>query len=174
MRVAAAISPSATSPADTEPRNIVARPVDSAIVAARAPCRVKCSVVTNVTAAGRGSSPPAAALALISLLIAHHLARWSRCDYCRNHVRSGLLHDAPEAIKPDSGSSRLARPCGAGCCMTRLRVFRLLRCGPSSLDCPSLRWSGSLYEERHTCQDPARQEVGRRCEQSGCSAIMRR
>src|SRR5215469_4409462 len=75
MRVAAAISPSATSPADTEPRNIVARPVDSAIVAARAPCRVKCSVVTNVTAAGRGSASPAAGLVLVSLLIAHHLAR---------------------------------------------------------------------------------------------------
>jgi hypothetical protein len=32
MRVAVAINPSATSPADTDPRNIVARPVDSAIV----------------------------------------------------------------------------------------------------------------------------------------------
>src|SRR5215469_5533133 len=95
IRVAAAINPSATSPADTEPRNIVARPVDSAIVAARAPCRVKCSVVTNVTAADRGSSPPAPALALASLLIAHHLARRPRCDYRRYHVRSGLLHDAP-------------------------------------------------------------------------------
>ena len=38
------------------PRNIVARPVDSAIVAARAPCSVKCSVVRKLTAAGRGSS----------------------------------------------------------------------------------------------------------------------
>ena len=37
IRVAAAISPRATSPADTEPRNMVARPVDSAVVAARAP-----------------------------------------------------------------------------------------------------------------------------------------
>src|SRR6516162_6358191 len=73
MRVAAAISPSATSPADTEPGNIVARPVDAAIVAARAPCRVKCSVVMNVTAAGRGSAPPTAAMMLVSLLIAHHL-----------------------------------------------------------------------------------------------------
>src|SRR4051812_11500095 len=34
-----------------------ARPVDSAIVAARAPWSVKCSVVKNVTAAGRGSVP---------------------------------------------------------------------------------------------------------------------
>ena len=41
--------------AATVPRNIVARPVDSAMVAARAPWRVKCSVVTKVTAAGRGS-----------------------------------------------------------------------------------------------------------------------
>src|SRR5215469_4925745 len=74
MWVAAAISPSATSPADTEPRNIVARPVDSAIVAARAPWRVKCSVVTNVTAAGRGSVPSSGA-GFASLIIAHHLAR---------------------------------------------------------------------------------------------------
>src|SRR5215471_3309322 len=73
MRVAAAINPSATSPADTEPRNIVALPVDSAIVAARAPCRVKCSVVTNVTAAGRGSAPPTAASVIVWLLIARHL-----------------------------------------------------------------------------------------------------
>jgi hypothetical protein len=35
-----------------------ARPVDSAIVAARAPWSVKCSVVTNETAAGRGSASP--------------------------------------------------------------------------------------------------------------------
>ena len=70
MWVAVAISPSATSPADTEPRNIVARPVDSAIVAARAPCNVKCSVVMNVTAAGCGSASPAAALVLVRLLIA--------------------------------------------------------------------------------------------------------
>ena len=54
----------ATRPADTEPTNIVARLVDSAIVAARAPCRVKCSVVTKVTAAGRGSVP---SLPLVSL-----------------------------------------------------------------------------------------------------------
>jgi hypothetical protein len=32
-----------------------ARPVDSAIVDERAPCSVKCSVVTNVTVAERGS-----------------------------------------------------------------------------------------------------------------------
>ena len=51
----------------------IARPVDSAIVAARAPCKVKCSVVTNVTAAGRGSAPPAAALVLVWLLIARRL-----------------------------------------------------------------------------------------------------
>ena len=34
----------------------MARPVDSAIVAARAPCSVKCSVVTKLTAAGLGSA----------------------------------------------------------------------------------------------------------------------
>lgn len=34
--------------------NIAARLVDSAVVLARAPCSVKCSVVTNVTAAGSG------------------------------------------------------------------------------------------------------------------------
>src|SRR5215831_17861230 len=94
MRVAAAISPSATSPADTEPRNIVARPVDSAIVAARAPWRVKCSVVTNVTAAGRGSVPSSGA-GFASLIIAHHLA----CDgygaiIAGKHQASGRRRDA--------------------------------------------------------------------------------
>jgi hypothetical protein len=64
MRVAVAISPRATSPADTEPMKIVARLVDSVIAAARAPCRVKCSVVTNATALGRGVAPPAPVLAI--------------------------------------------------------------------------------------------------------------
>jgi hypothetical protein len=42
---------------ETETGNVFARPVDSATVAARAPWSTKCSVVTNVTAAGRGSVP---------------------------------------------------------------------------------------------------------------------
>src|SRR5690348_2001960 len=69
MRVAVAISPRATSPADTEPMKIVARLVDSVIAAVRAPCRVKCSVVTNATALGRGAAPPAPVLASWSLLV---------------------------------------------------------------------------------------------------------
>ena len=69
MRVAVAISPRATSPADTEPMKIVARLVDSVIAAARAPCRVKCSVVTNATALGRGVAPPAPVLTSWSLLV---------------------------------------------------------------------------------------------------------
>jgi hypothetical protein len=63
------------APADTEPMNIVARLVDSAIVAARAPCKVKCSVVTNATAAGRGSAPSAAAFAIASLLVGTTILR---------------------------------------------------------------------------------------------------
>src|SRR5512140_1036912 len=69
MRVAVAISPKATSPADTEPMKIVARLVDAVGAAARAPCRVKCSVVTNATALGRGVAPPAPVLAFWSLLV---------------------------------------------------------------------------------------------------------
>src|SRR6266487_462686 len=53
--------PEPTRPPETAPRNMVARPVASAIVDYRAPCRVKCSVVTNVTAAGRGSMSAASA-----------------------------------------------------------------------------------------------------------------
>src|SRR5213078_4438895 len=69
MRVAVAISPKATSPADTAPMKIVARLVDSLIAAVRAPCRVKCSVVTNATALGGGAAPPAPVLAFWSLLV---------------------------------------------------------------------------------------------------------
>src|SRR2546429_589377 len=58
-----------TIPADGEPMKIVARLVDSVIAAARAPCRVKCSVVTNATALGRGAAPPAPVLAFCSLLV---------------------------------------------------------------------------------------------------------
>src|SRR5262249_27992128 len=91
MWVAVATSPSATSPADTAPMNIVARLVDSAMVAARAPCRVKCSVVTNVTAAGRGSVPSSLGARFTSLVIAHHLA----CDgygaiIAGKHLSAGL------------------------------------------------------------------------------------
>src|SRR5689334_10379482 len=67
---------------------MVARPVDSAVVAARAPCRVKCSVVTKVTAAGLGSEPGAAASPLALLpVVPPASARWSRCDY-RSRCRS--------------------------------------------------------------------------------------
>src|SRR5215472_11181229 len=61
---------------------MVARPVDSAVVAARAPCRVKCSVVTKVTEAGRGSEPcaPSSSPALLPV-IPPASALWSRCDY---------------------------------------------------------------------------------------------
>jgi hypothetical protein len=48
---------------------MVARLVDSVIAAARAPCRVKCSVVTNVTALGLGSAPAAPVVAFWSLLV---------------------------------------------------------------------------------------------------------
>jgi hypothetical protein len=40
---------------ETDARNMLARPVDSEIVCERAPCSVKCSVVTNETADARGS-----------------------------------------------------------------------------------------------------------------------
>jgi hypothetical protein len=69
MRVAVAISPRATSPADTAPMKIVARLVDSVIAAVRAPCRVKCSVVTNATVVGCGAAPSAPVLAFWSLLV---------------------------------------------------------------------------------------------------------
>src|SRR5215831_3353703 len=52
---AVATSPRAIRPPDTAPRNTLARPIDSEIVALRAPCSVKRSVVTNVTAPGRRS-----------------------------------------------------------------------------------------------------------------------
>jgi hypothetical protein len=48
---------------------IVARLVDSVIAAARAPCKVKCSVVTNATALGRGAALSSPGLAFWSLLV---------------------------------------------------------------------------------------------------------
>src|SRR6516165_10160969 len=93
MRLAVAISPSATSPADTEPRNIVARPVDSAIVAARAPCRVKCSVVMNVTAAERGSKRPTAAPVMVFASPAIPISSLPRAS-----VRSACLGLQPASV----------------------------------------------------------------------------
>src|SRR4051812_26419670 len=54
MWAAVAISPRATSPPETDARKMLARPVDSETVCERAPWSVKCSVVTNVTAAALG------------------------------------------------------------------------------------------------------------------------
>ena len=48
--------PSAINPPDTAPRNTLARPFAPVIAADRAPCKTKCSVVTNVTTAGLSSS----------------------------------------------------------------------------------------------------------------------
>src|SRR6266516_1059608 len=105
MRVAAAISPRATSPADTEPMKIDARPVDSVIAAARAPCRVKCSVVTNAVAADRGSAPPAPLLVFWSLLVVSPaFRRRSGRDYHSSHEGAGAcLWSLP-------GAARIHRP----------------------------------------------------------------
>jgi hypothetical protein len=65
---------------------IVARLVDSVIAAVRAPCRVKCSVVTNATAVGCGAAPPAPGLAFWSLLVVPPaFRRRSGCDYRSSH-----------------------------------------------------------------------------------------
>jgi hypothetical protein len=65
---------------------IVARLVDSLIAAARAPCRVKCSVVTKATAVGCGAAPPAPVLAFWSLLVFSPAFRGrSGCDSRSNH-----------------------------------------------------------------------------------------
>jgi hypothetical protein len=65
---------------------IVARLVDSAIAAARAPCRVKCSVVTNATALGGGVAPAAPVLAFCSLLVVSPaFRRRPGCDYRSSH-----------------------------------------------------------------------------------------
>src|SRR5215813_10889433 len=98
-RCSSARCPPGSLPSDTEPRNIVARPVDSAVVAARAPWRVKCSVVTNVTAAGCGSAPPASALVFASILVVPPASmRWSQCDY-----RSRAGHPAGDYLTRDRG-----------------------------------------------------------------------
>ena len=68
MWAAVATNPKATSPPETDVRNIVARPTDSAIVDERAPWSVKCSVVTNETAAERGSGGCGSSI-LIELMV---------------------------------------------------------------------------------------------------------
>src|SRR3954449_1609610 len=70
--LAVATRPRATRPPETAARNMFARPVDSAIVAARAPWSTKCPVVTNVTAAERGS---ASSLLRTSLSVAGFIGR---------------------------------------------------------------------------------------------------
>jgi hypothetical protein len=77
--VAVATSPNATSPPDTDAKNVLARPVDSAIVAERAPCSVKCSVVMNEIAAALGSlvASPDVAPIFVAITRFHH--RGNRC-----------------------------------------------------------------------------------------------
>ena len=96
MRVAVAISPKATSPADTEPMKIDARLVDSVIAAVRAPCRVKCSVVTNATALGRAAAPSAPGLAFWSLLVVPPaFRRWPGSNYRSSHEPAPPMSRAP-------------------------------------------------------------------------------
>ena len=61
-------NPRATSLPVTAPRNMLAWPVDSAMVEERAPSRVKCSVLTMATDAGRGLASVGPAWLLGSLL----------------------------------------------------------------------------------------------------------
>src|SRR5829696_5709069 len=85
--LAVATSPRATRPPETAARNMFARPVDSAIVAARAPWSTKCSVVRNVTATGRGSD---SSVLRGSLSVAATPPPWRpkwRGAYRRNHDR---------------------------------------------------------------------------------------
>src|SRR5690242_8033423 len=107
MRVAVAISPRATSPADTEPTKIVARRVDSVIAAVRALCRVKCSVVTNATVLGRGAAPSAPVLAARTPAV-FRSGRWLM-------VKSGShrdLDDENQGNQPvDGGAEWRPPPC---------------------------------------------------------------
>jgi hypothetical protein len=86
---------------------IVARLVDSVIAAARAPCRVKCSVVTNATALGVGAAPPAPVLAFWSLLVVSPaFRRRPGCDYRSSHepasaMSRGLVSCAAKRIHAD-------------------------------------------------------------------------
>src|SRR5215216_323207 len=73
MRLAVATKPKATRPPETETRNMDARPIDSAMVAARAPWSTKCSVVTKVTAEGRGSWSASPTFGRGSLLVRANL-----------------------------------------------------------------------------------------------------
>src|SRR6266487_3322168 len=141
MRVAAAISPRATSPADTEPMKIVARLVDSVIAAARAPCRVKCSVVTNATAAGWGAAPPAPALTFWSLLVVSPaFRRRSGCDYRSSHEGAGaciwsLRVNLPSLV----GTAELSAAAPAGLPARQRRRRKRYDCGSATGRCPKLR-----------------------------------
>jgi hypothetical protein len=104
---------------------IVARLVDSVIAAARAPCRVKCSVVTNATALGRGVAPPAPALASWSLLVVSPAFRrqpgsnyrsshgpacpMSRALSCVQHSGSTLTCTAYPPARPAAARGHAAR-----------------------------------------------------------------
>src|SRR5258708_36934228 len=90
MRVAGGSTPRATSRGDTEPMKICALLVDSVIAAVRAPCRVKCSVVTNAIALGRGVAPPAPVLAFWSLLVVSPAFRRRLGSNYRSSVQVGF------------------------------------------------------------------------------------
>src|SRR5205807_7749982 len=103
-RLAVAINPRATKPPETDARNIVARPVDSAIVDARAPWRVKCSVVANVTAAGRGS-----------LLVSFGMSRGPFTFGMRRDTTRAPSHhcDSVTALAHERQSSHATAGCGS-------------------------------------------------------------
>jgi hypothetical protein len=87
--------PEGGEPGGFRAMKIVARLVDSVIAAVRAPCRVKCSVVTNATAVGCGAAPPAPVLAFWSLLVVSPaFGRRSGCDYRSSHEPAGPMSRA--------------------------------------------------------------------------------
>ena len=70
----------ATNPADTDPRNTLARPLVSEIVAARAVWRLKCSVVRMVTAAWGLSRTASGSSTMGTVSSAAHPA--ARLEFC--------------------------------------------------------------------------------------------
>ena len=81
--------PEGDKPGGYRADEIVAWLVDSVIAAVRAPCRVKCSVVTNATAVGCGAAPPAPGLAFWSLLVVPPaFRRWPGSNYRSSHKQA--------------------------------------------------------------------------------------
>src|SRR5262249_26017103 len=160
--VAVATSPKAINPPATDAKNMLARPVDSAIVAERAPCNVKCSVVMNETAEALGSLAAlpeswSAPIAITPPAVVTTAGSWPLGErfrlVCARHdsrLRGGYAPDPRGTLR---------RRCARGSCRTRACI--VLATEPVWPSSSGLGRTAHLPAQREVLERPRAHQIRR-------------